>query len=46
MLLKTFTWTKSLVVALIRGPGNIPLMVITCMFFTQLSNHYIINVQY
>lgn len=28
-LLKTFTWTKSLVVELIRGPGNIPLMVMT-----------------
>ena len=30
ILLKTLTWMKSLVVALISGPGNIPLMVITC----------------
>lgn len=30
ILLKTLTWTKSFVVALIRGPGNFPLMVVTC----------------
>lgn len=31
-LLKTLTWTTSLVVVLMRGPGNIPLMVMTCTF--------------
>lgn len=41
--LKTLTWILSLVVALISGPGNIPLMVIICIYVWNTKIQMAIN---